>query len=196
MQTQKNRRGKLFIDRRLQGKLVGLVALSVILIVLIAIVSSLVFKPESGEQIVTPNPSFTKIFTRITLVLVMGITFALLLTIHYGIRITHRIVGPVVAFNRHLNLISEGNYTRDLDLREKDEFKSLSLVFNKTQGVLRRRAEHNIDTCLKAEQNLDELAKILKTTNFDAKSALGMIEGLKDGLGDLRGATEKLVSKR
>jgi len=166
--------------------------------VIIVLAATILFKPDfkAGDTEVSPAVDFAKGVTRVALVLTVAVIVILFFTIYYGVRVTHRIVGPIVAFNRHLNYISEGNYSRDLTLREKDEFKSLALVFNKTQGVLKRRAEQNIETGLKAQQNLEDLGKILKTTDFNKEDALGMIGGLKDGLGDLCRENEKLVEKR
>ena len=193
MQTSQNRRRKYFIDSRLQGKLVGLAVALILIIAAAGIVPMLLTSPET-EISLTPEEQITRDFSNVILVLLIIVIIAVFMTIMYGIRISHRIVGPIYAFNRHMNWIRDGLYVRELKLRKKDEFKNLAQIFNSMQAALRRRSQQSISTCSKAESNLEELLKVLGQEGFDAQSAKDMIERLQQDVAGLRQENEKYLS--
>jgi len=47
-----------------------------------------------------------------------------------GIYYTHRLVGPMVAFRRHIRSLREGNYTHRTQLRESDNFVGFAEELN------------------------------------------------------------------
>ena len=148
MQTQQNRRSSYFIDKRFQSRYVGIGIMLILLIACFALLLML----YSNDKTKTSDPSMeiANSFFSVILPLLVVVVIVVFLTVIYGIRFSHRVAGPIYAFNRHLNWIKEGIYHRDLRLREKDEFKNLARVFNVTQSALRQRVEQTIDVCDKA----------------------------------------------
>lgn len=61
----------------------------------------------------------------------MGL-FAFLLSIV----ITHRTVGPVYAFERHLRSLLRGDYKSRINLRKRDDFRELSRLLNEVAEKL------------------------------------------------------------
>ena len=192
METKKDRRRKHFIDSNLQGRLIGLVIVLILIVAAGGIVPLLVI--GGGEEGIEAQ-KISDNYTNLILILSVIVTLAVLLTIFYGVRLSHRIVGPIYAFSRHLIWIRDGIYARDLRLREKDEFKNLAKVFNAMQSSLRHRSQETINTCIKIEENLEELQKILGEQDFDVERADKMIEGLKQDLFGLRQDNEKYISQ-
>src|SRR3989338_3265541 len=57
------------------------------------------------------------------------LSVALLLFIA-GIFLSHKMAGPIYAFNRELQKLQKGDLTAHLELRKRDEFKELKVPFN------------------------------------------------------------------
>ena len=194
MQTHQNRRRRYFIDTSLQGKLIGLSLLLIFLVGAATFAMLVLAVPDNGGA-ATGTESIAQDISNIMLVLIFIVILAVFVTILYGVRLSHRIVGPIYAFNRHLNWIRDGIYVHDMRLREKDEFKNLSKVFNTMQAALRRRSQQSIDACVKTSNNLNELQKLLGQDGLDIGKAATMLEGLKADLETLRNENEKFLSQ-
>jgi methyl-accepting chemotaxis protein len=57
-----------------------------------------------------------------------------------GLRLSHRIAGPIFALTRHLNRVADGRTDADLQLREDDYFAALQEAFNRHMDAYRQRA--------------------------------------------------------
>ena len=193
MSNSQNRRSQYFIDSKFQGKVIGFI-IFLILVIAAGGIIPLAFQQEAKGPISIDSEQITSHFNNVIFTLLVAVILGVILTILYGVRLTHRIVGPISAFNRNLNWITEGNYMRDLKLREKDEFKNLAQVFNKTQAALRRRSQKAIDFCGKVDSNLSELGGFVTQEGFDAAKAEEMIKRLKEELEILRQENEKYLS--
>jgi nitrogen fixation/metabolism regulation signal transduction histidine kinase len=186
---EQNRRRRYLIDRGFQSKYV---ALLVVFIVALGIAALLILVLGSGE---TQDPQAKTdlrgaIFAMLAvLVVFMG------LTIWYGLRFTHRLVGPVYAITRHLNWIQDGNYTRDLKLREKDEFQNIAAIFNGMQAMLRQRARTEIDIAQRVEAGLTELAAVLAASDWDREQAADLIKRLRKDLAAARVQIEGYITQ-
>jgi methyl-accepting chemotaxis protein len=192
MQAQPNRRRKYFIDKRFQGKVAGLTAIIVVLVGLTAAVLMLLAKPATGAG---PQAQAEALFFKLILLLLVVIAVTVVATIIYSVRFSHRIVGPIFAFSRHLNWIKDGIYIRDLKLRKGDEFQNLARVFNNMQTSLRQRSQATVDACGRTETSLDELAAAIEAGNLDAERAKAMVEGVKEDLTNLRQQNEGYLSQ-
>jgi signal peptidase II len=71
------------------------------------------------------------IFTSIFIAMVMGI----------GIIVSHRIAGPMVAFQRTFDLIRKGDEKARLELRPNDEFRDIAAVFNDMVDQIQREKD-------------------------------------------------------
>ncbi|MCC6157660.1 MAG: hypothetical protein IT350_06370 [Deltaproteobacteria bacterium] len=148
-----NRRSGYFIDRPFQGKFiaVGLAGLATLAVGSLVLWGS---QMSSATQMSPGAQSGISVEVVMLLVLILALV---VVTVMFGLRFSHRIIGPIYAFNRHLNWIREGNYSRDLKLRQGDEFQNLMTTFNATQSALRRRTRENIETLDRALRALTEL---------------------------------------
>lgn len=193
MQNHQNRRRKYFIDSRVQGKIIGLAIALILFIAAAGILPMLLLGagPEDSEE----ARKISQLFANIIIILIAIVVVAMFATIAYGVRLTHRIVGPIYAFSRHFGWLKEGIYSRDLKLRQKDEFKSLANVFNIMQAALRHRTQQTVETCNKVEVNLDELSQLLSEPEFDQERAREMLQGLKEDLSGLREENQKYIAQ-
>jgi methyl-accepting chemotaxis protein len=65
-----------------------------------------------------------------------------------GLRLSHRIAGPIFALTRHLNRVAEGRSDADISFRRNDYFSDLQDAFNRHMDNYRRRVnavEHDGD---------------------------------------------------
>jgi methyl-accepting chemotaxis protein len=56
-----------------------------------------------------------------------------------GLKLSHRITGPIFALTRHLNRVADGRTNQDLRFREDDYFSELQEAFNRHMETYRRR---------------------------------------------------------
>jgi hypothetical protein len=73
---------------------------------------------------------FYAIFIACSALVVIGV-------ILWSIIVSHRVAGPVYAFNRALNDLADGNLDTDLELRNKDEFGFLEDTFVRIRHLLK-----------------------------------------------------------
>ena len=98
-----DRRRRYLIDKAFQGKYV---ALLVVFIVALGVAGILILMVGGREPDV---PGAQANLNQAIVAMVMIILVFCAFTVWYGIRFSHRVVGPVYAFSRHLNWIREGN---------------------------------------------------------------------------------------
>lgn len=66
----------------------------------------------------------------------------ILATIGVSVWFTHRMVGPTVAFKRHLNELAKGNYRIRTNLRDGDAFVDVAGALNNLSDTLEKRYGH------------------------------------------------------
>jgi methyl-accepting chemotaxis protein len=146
-QVEKNRRRRTMIDPKLQYSLVSSffvvfllasaiyqVAMSYAFLEIHAILNSLqlpaghvaVARLENVEDVVAI--SFAAIFCIFTAIIWWA-----------GLRLSHRIAGPIFALTRHLNQVAEGRSDGDISFRRDDYFSDLQDAFNRHMDSFRRR---------------------------------------------------------
>ncbi len=187
-----NRRHGLFIDKGFQSRFIGL---ALVLIVTISIgslvlwVSSATSRGASVQAQTGGGGVSFGIILLFILILILVIA-----TVYYGLRFSHRIVGPVYAFNRHLNWIREGNYTRDIKLRNKDEFQNLAQTFNTMQSMLRRRSRSQMESMDRMRKMVDEIRASLNSDTIDMQAASSAIDALAKEVGEVHKLNEGLLA--
>jgi len=189
-QQGQNRRRRYFIDKQFQSKYV---ALLVVFIVALGAAGILILMVGGNEPV--PAESAQSDLNGAIIAMLMVILVFVAFTIWSGVRFSHRVVGPVYAFNRHLNWIKEGNYTRNLQLREKDDFKNLAASLNSMQEALRSRVRDDIETLGNIETGLGELTEVLGQDGFDRERALEMIKRLRGEAESTRVKNEGYITK-
>jgi methyl-accepting chemotaxis protein len=187
-----NRRRSLLIDKKFQSKFIAVGLATTVALVLGIFI--LWFSSHTGQPAEpaggAPSPTLTPGFV----ILLIFILVLVIVTVMYGLRFSHRVVGPIFAFNRHMNWIREGNFTRDLKLREGDEFEHLAETFNAMQSSLRRRTRDDLEALMRIQKMIDELADAMKTASFDAASAATLVEAIKAEFAAQRKRQEGLLA--
>jgi len=146
------RRKKLFVNKRMQSRLIGLIAAFVI----IAAMLFFLFEYFGVERGAETQKTALGLLIRLLLVLIL----ALIAVVYFGIQFSQRIAGPIYAFGRNLGYIYQGNYTQELKLRKNDEFQNLAGIFNQTLGSLKNRIQEDIvfsDKLINEIQSLEEI---------------------------------------
>lgn len=62
-----------------------------------------------------------------------------LLTVGLSVAFLHKLIGPSIAFKRHINALSEGNYASRITLRQDDAFGGISIELNELAEVLEEK---------------------------------------------------------
>jgi methyl-accepting chemotaxis protein len=81
---------------------------------------------------VEPNAVISYVLWSFICVTVGVCLFSFLLSI----LVTHRMVGPVYVFERHIQNLINGDYSSRITLRKHDEFKPLSILLNRVAEKL------------------------------------------------------------
>lgn len=72
----------------------------------------------------------------VSILLAVAIAF---LAVLMGIRMSHRVYGPIVAIKRHIANLSEGNYKARLSLRRNDDLLEIRDALNALAEALEKR---------------------------------------------------------
>lgn len=70
---------------------------------------------------------------------IIYVVITLIMTIIY----THKLIGPTVAFRRHVRMIAEGKYQHRTVLRKGDAFSELADDLNKLSALLEQKSKAN-----------------------------------------------------
>ena len=186
-----NRRHGLFIDRKFQSRFIGL---ALVLIVTISIGSLVLWLSSAASRSAAAQVGEAGGVSFGIILLFILILVLVIATVYYGLRFSHRIVGPVYAFNRHLNWIREGNYTRDIKLRTKDEFQTLAQTFNSMQSTLRRRSRTQLEMIERMRKLMDEIQVSLDAETIDIQAASSAIDALAKEVGEMHKMNEGLLA--
>lgn len=65
----------------------------------------------------------------------------LVLTIAVSVLYTHKLVGPTIAFRRHIRMIAEGRYNARTYLRKGDAFVEVAEELNRLSEVMERKSQ-------------------------------------------------------
>ena len=71
----------------------------------------------------------------ISVVLVCTLAYAILVVI-FSVILTHRLVGPIVAFERQIKAFKQGSFSARTTLRKHDEFKNIARELNELGEIL------------------------------------------------------------
>ncbi len=94
--------------------------------------------PEIVNNLIQEKKWFTGFFMFSILTLVI-------FHFYYGIRLTFRMVGPIMALKRHMNQVTKGHmYQHPLHVREHDEFHDLIQNYNYLYKTLRAQNAFDI----------------------------------------------------
>jgi nitrogen fixation/metabolism regulation signal transduction histidine kinase len=73
-----------------------------------------------------------------SLLMLVAIAFAMVAVL-IGVKLSHRIYGPLVPFNRHIDKLKEGHYSTRMNLRRTDDLVELKDALNGLAEALQAR---------------------------------------------------------
>jgi hypothetical protein len=71
--------------------------------------------------------------------LLLAAAIYLVLTILVSVFFTHRLIGPTIAFRRHIRALSEGRFSARTFLRNGDAFEEVAEELNRLSEILERK---------------------------------------------------------
>lgn len=137
----KHERRHYFVDRQVQGKLLGQLVNCWAVSLLTAgglTIAGWIFVSPGVSGFVGPDSFMTKILPMV-LVGLIAATLALPVMLWTMVRITHRFAGPMFRFKRHLREAAETGQLVPLRFRDDDEWQELADSYNEL--VMRIQAE-------------------------------------------------------
>lgn len=137
----KHERRHYFVDRQVQGRLLRQLVNCWAISLLSAgglMVAGWIFVSPGISGFVGPNSFMTKILP-MALVGVVASALALPVMLWSMVRVTHRFVGPMVRFKKHLREAAESGRLAPLHFRDEDDWHELAEAYNEL--VLRIQAE-------------------------------------------------------
>jgi methyl-accepting chemotaxis protein len=126
------RRHQLFVNKQFQYRYVLLtVSIAIILVNALTVVGILLYGPHIKGGIAWYHTA-----------MLAALEVVLLLTVFYfSARESHRLAGPMFAFNRRLERLGAGDLHSRLRLRQGDHFHEIAEILNSNVGMLRQRIE-------------------------------------------------------
>ncbi len=110
-----------------------------------------------------------------------------------GIFLSHKMAGPIYAFNRELQKLQKGNFTAHLELRKKDEFKELKIPFNHWVQSLQKMTEQDIEKISPLIKDVASLLSQMMQQKADEKD-IGEMRALLNQLNEMTHQKEKQLS--
>ena len=123
-----NRRHTVVINKPFQYQYALLIVSAVVLLTNIALMA-LRYYPET-PLVITTNVAL--IIAALELVLICGVWYV-------GLKISHRIAGPVYVFTRELDKLANGDLRARMRLRKKDQFMHAAALMNTSLDLLESR---------------------------------------------------------
>ncbi len=168
---KKWKRRRYLINRSVQPRYMGMVALFICIISLATgwtiysttwvMITERMSEPELAGMLAEINEI---LFFRTALVILTGVLTAVILTMF----VSHRIAGPIFRIRRTLDEIAAGGIPPKITLRQRDEFKELSSAVNsvidKAEEISRsnRETAENIRKSFSQTPGLEEELQKLK----------------------------------
>lgn len=144
--TERRKARNLLLEPRLQLKLpIQLLLLTAFFAVLVSVV--LYYGFESLYEFVTMQGVMGEQLAdairhqshAIAIVFVSLFVGYVLLTIGLAVLYLHKLVGPTVAFRRHIEALKNGDFSARIKLRKNDAFPELATDLNELAEILERR---------------------------------------------------------
>lgn len=93
---------------------------------------------EAGEPLVLKDLIHDQTRGFITVSIEIGLAYALLIIV-LSVVYAHRMIGPTVAFRRHIEAMKNGDYSSRVHLRKRDAFKDMRDDLNELAALLERQ---------------------------------------------------------
>ena len=103
-----------------------------------SLINSIVLMTDAEEEVREIFMNYWK-GTQIWIYLTFFVYLAL--TIGMSILYTHKLVGPTIAFRRHIRMIAEGRYNARTYLRKGDAFVEVADELNRLSEVMEKKAQ-------------------------------------------------------
>jgi len=144
MASKKYKRRQFIVDpafqyrliRRIMGLALLMIAMSIaFLVVVYAMYGDIQFQLAQPDPFASGNGTGSLVVQKSLLgllwpILAICLGIAVLVTLVFGVLVSHRMAGPVFRIRRVLGEMQEGNLQGDIHLRRKDDFKSLAESIN------------------------------------------------------------------
>ncbi|MDD5634757.1 MAG: hypothetical protein PHW46_05740 [Candidatus Omnitrophica bacterium] len=93
-----------------------------------------------GEKLanIYPRSRVISIFHTANMALLLRLLLLTPLFVYIGIRLSHRIAGPIFRIENYIDKLMSGDYSQDLTLRKGDELQSIADKLSKLSQKLRK----------------------------------------------------------
>jgi methyl-accepting chemotaxis protein len=154
------KRRQYFVQKGFQSKFI----LKFCLILLIGIILSTVFLFLFSENTLTSSfeqsrlvikNTATAILPNVFLSHLIAFVLIILLTIAVTLLVSHKLAGPLFRFQKELNEIGNGDLSKVIKIREKDQFKAVADSLNQMRGNMQKKI---IDIKLEVEQIIESMS--------------------------------------
>lgn len=139
--TTRFKRTQFIVDRTYQLRFVFRLIGVIFSVVLLSLVlgSALIWFQLDSISTDTPVYAFIDSVATIALALSIQVVVALPIVYFFGIRHTHRVVGPLVRIKRTLKAIGEGDFSQRIHLRKGDVLMDLAAAINEMAETLEKK---------------------------------------------------------
>lgn len=138
---QPSRRRQWVVNRSLQFRFVGVMIFVLCLLTMAALaaVYSALWTTLSLFELLD-DPVTVSLFTMVGLIVALQLLLVLPFVVWFGIRLTHRVAGPLVRIQAAISHMASGDFNVHLTLRKGDALPELADAINRLAASLRERA--------------------------------------------------------
>ena len=102
-----------------------------------SLINSVVLMTDAEDEV---REIFVNYWADTRLWLVLAFAIYLLLTIGVSVLYTHKLVGPTIAFRRHVRMLADGKFHARTYLRKGDAFSEVADELNRLSEVMEKKA--------------------------------------------------------
>lgn len=134
------RRRQYVVNRPLQFRFVNAMILVLCAMALLAVGAVyLAVRLTLSSFELTRDPLIISLLSSVCWTIVLELLVIGPVVVWWGIRLTHRVAGPLVRIHAALSRMADGRFDEHVTLRAGDELQELAAVINRLAETLRRR---------------------------------------------------------
>ncbi|GBE29098.1 MAG TPA: HAMP domain-containing protein [Bacteroidetes bacterium] len=175
----------LIVPNPVHGRLIRSISLILIILVLISGISFyLLAQKQLSDEYYKAHSQIQSTMEMLLPWMIAVYVVGLIATFFLSILYTRKLAGPLVRFDRELEQLSDGDYTRWIMLRHDDEFYDLAEKINTMSSATAERFRQISQCAGEVEQAAAKLKTFSESSPTDDR--------LKSSIGELNESSEKL----
>ncbi len=192
--TNQQKRKRIFINKPLQRRFIGLVFF-VLLAVFVFVEVDIYLTTQSLSQVISARDlsSIKMVYNHMMIKVLMFMIAVSVTAVLVALFYSHRVVGPLHRLEDEVRkTVGTGDLTHIFKVRKKDEVSSLAQTLNLMVGGLRKRIIESINLKKEMEKEIDvTLSMLSRKTDLQTEEKDRIIEQMKSMMKKMKATLEQ-----